>query len=134
VLSFKLEEGKLRPSPSRFAVQKINTYDVWAVNQFEVFTDKILFALSLRYGKQNGVVFNSKKQFNDTDWLADNGELTLWTVKAIPGYNAITNPFLIGVDDSGMKLVLVNTATRAMLDIAVLKKNHPDDQIMQGSI
>lgn len=46
MVSLKLEEGKLAQSPSRFAVQKINTDDVWAVNQFEVYNDKILFANS----------------------------------------------------------------------------------------
>ena len=44
VFSFKLAEGKLAPSPSKFAIQKINTEDVWAVNQFEIYNDKILFA------------------------------------------------------------------------------------------
>jgi hypothetical protein len=74
-------------------------------------------------------VFNSEKQFNETDWLPNNGVLTLWTVKAVPGYNPITNPFIIGEDNSGIKLVLMNTKTRAMLDIAVLKRNHPYDCI-----
>ena len=45
VFSFKLAEGKLAPSPSKFAIQKINTEDVWAVNQFEIYEDKILYAL-----------------------------------------------------------------------------------------
>ena len=31
VFSFKLVEGKLAPSPSKFAIQKIYTSDVWAV-------------------------------------------------------------------------------------------------------
>ena len=44
VFSFKLEEGKLAPSPSKFAIQKINTEDVWAVNLFEIYNDKILYA------------------------------------------------------------------------------------------
>jgi hypothetical protein len=46
VFSFKLEEGKLAPSPSKFAIQKINTKDVWAVPQFEIYNDKILYARS----------------------------------------------------------------------------------------
>jgi hypothetical protein len=44
VFSFKLAEGKLAPSPSKFAIQKINTEDVWAVNIFEIYNDKILYA------------------------------------------------------------------------------------------
>ena len=32
VFSFKLVEGKLAPSPNKFAVQKINTLDVALVN------------------------------------------------------------------------------------------------------
>ena len=44
VFSFKLAEGKLAPSPSKFAIQKLNTEDVWSVNQFEIYNDKILFA------------------------------------------------------------------------------------------
>lgn len=79
-------------------------------------------------------MFNSEKQFNDTDWLPDNGQLRLWSVKAIPGYNAITNPFIIGLDNTFTKLVMVNTATRAMLDIAILKRNHQLDGIYQDSI
>jgi hypothetical protein len=44
IFSFKLVEGKLAPSPSKFAVQQIDTSDVWAVTQFEVISDKILYA------------------------------------------------------------------------------------------
>jgi hypothetical protein len=44
VFSFKLAEGELAPSPSKFAIQKINTEDVWIVNQFEIYNDKILYA------------------------------------------------------------------------------------------
>ena len=43
VFSFKLVEGKLAPSPSKFAIQKIKTKDIMYVNEFEVFSDKILF-------------------------------------------------------------------------------------------
>jgi len=32
VLSFKLEEGKLAPSPSKFAIEEIDTSDVTLVN------------------------------------------------------------------------------------------------------
>jgi len=45
VWSFKLIEGKLAPSPSKLVVEQINTQDVYAVNQFEVYNDKVLFAL-----------------------------------------------------------------------------------------
>jgi len=44
VFSFKLVEGKLAPSPSKYAIQKIRTEDVWRVNEFEVFSDKVLYA------------------------------------------------------------------------------------------
>jgi hypothetical protein len=45
VWSFKLIEGRLAPSPSKLAVEQINTQDVYAVNQFEVYNDTLLFAL-----------------------------------------------------------------------------------------
>ena len=38
------------------------------------------------------------------------------------------------MDSSETKLVLVNTVTRDMLDIALLKRNHPDDIIVSESI
>ena len=38
------------------------------------------------------------------------------------------------MDSSGTKVVLVNTVTRDMLDIALLKRNHPNDYIVSGSI
>jgi len=44
VFSFKLVEGKLSPSPSKFAIQNIGESDVSGVNQFEIFSDKILYA------------------------------------------------------------------------------------------
>jgi hypothetical protein len=44
VLSFKLVEGKIAPSPSKFAIQQIDISDVFAVNSFEIFSDKILYA------------------------------------------------------------------------------------------
>ena len=44
VFSFKLVEGKLAPSPSKFAIQQIDTSDVAVVNEFEVLNDKILYA------------------------------------------------------------------------------------------
>ena len=34
VFSFKLDEGKLSPSPSKFAIQEIDTSDVRTVNEF----------------------------------------------------------------------------------------------------
>jgi hypothetical protein len=57
----------------------------------------------------------------------------LWTGKAVPGYKK-SNPFLIAIDNTRTKLVLVNTVTRDILDIAVLKRNHPDDLIIPYSI
>jgi hypothetical protein len=44
VLSFKLVEGKIAPLPSKFAIQQIDISDVFAVNQFEIFSEKILYA------------------------------------------------------------------------------------------
>ena len=58
----------------------------------------------------------------------------LWGGKAVPNYDTSKNPFYIAVDSSGTKVVLVNTVTRDMLDIALLKRNHPDDRIIPGSI
>ena len=74
-------------------------------------------------------VFNSKKKFNSIDWIPYSGELLLWGAKAVPGYKT-SKPFLIAVDNSFTKLVLVNTVTKDMLDIAVLKRNHPDEGII----
>ena len=54
--------------------------------------------------------------------------------KAIPGYNERTNPFVIALNNSWDKLVMINTQTQAVLDIAVLKRNHEDDRIEQESI
>ena len=59
IFSFKLVEGKLAPSPSKFAVQQIDASDVYAVNQFEVISDKILYARCKRYSNLDGAVFNS---------------------------------------------------------------------------
>ena len=73
VFSFKLDEGKLAPSPSKFALQQIDTSHVWAVNQFEVFSDKILYARCQRNGKLDGEVFNSDQKFNNIDWLPNTG-------------------------------------------------------------
>ena len=58
----------------------------------------------------------------------------LWGGKAIPNYDTSNNPFYIAVDSSATKLVLVNTVTRDMLDIAILKRNQPHDLIVPGSI
>jgi hypothetical protein len=44
VLSFKLQNGKLVPSPSKFAAELIDTTNVWLVHQFEVIGDKVLYA------------------------------------------------------------------------------------------
>ena len=45
VFSFKLVEGKLAPSPSKFAIQQIDASDIIYVNEFEVLNDKILYAI-----------------------------------------------------------------------------------------
>ena len=66
--------------------------------------------------------------------MPNSGLLTFYNIKAVPGYNARTNPFLIALDSSTTKLVLINTQTLATLDIAVLKKYNDLSQIEQGSI
>ena len=57
----------------------------------------------------------------------------LWSGKAVPGYKT-SIPFLIAIDNSRTKLVMVNTVTRDILDITVLKRNHPNDIIIPDSI
>lgn len=133
VLSFKLIEGKLAPSPSKFAVEQINTQDVYTINQFEIQNDRVLYARCARQNGLNGAVFLSDKEFNNTDWLPNHGELTLWSCKAVPGCSII-KPFLIAINSPSTKLVLINAVTQDMLEIAVLKRNHPGDWIVQGSI
>ena len=134
VFSFKLVEGKLIPSSSKFAVQQISALDVALVNQFEIFSDKILYARCKRYCKLDGAVFNSDQLFNNIDWLPGTNQLTFSTIRAIPSYNERTNPFLIALDNTSSKLVMINSSTKAVFDIAVLKRNHESDLILQGSI
>ena len=66
--------------------------------------------------------------------MLNTNELTLWTIKAVPGYNESSNPYTVAVDYTNTKLLLVNMQTRAIIEIAYLKRNHPEEQIMQGSI
>ena len=58
-------EGKLEPSPSKFAVEKINTEDVVMTFDFEVLADKVLYACCKRFKNQKNVVYNSEEQFNN---------------------------------------------------------------------
>ena len=44
ILSFKLNEGKLEPSPSKHAVEKIDLQVVLAINQFEIYADNVMYA------------------------------------------------------------------------------------------
>ena len=54
-------------------------------------------------------------------------------MSTVPGYSR-KYPFVVGIDDSRTKLVLVDTATGDKLDLAILKRNHPHDVIMQNKI
>jgi hypothetical protein len=57
-------EGKLEPSPSKFAVEKINTEDVVITLDFEVLADKVLYASCRRLKNHKNVVYDSEEQFN----------------------------------------------------------------------
>jgi hypothetical protein len=41
---------------------------------------------------------------------------------------------VIAINNSKDKLVMINSQMQAVLDIAVLKRNHEDDRIGHGSI
>ena len=81
--------------------------------------------------KLDWAVFHSEKHFNSIDWIPNSGELLLRGAKVVPGYKT-SQPFFIAVDLSCTKLVLVNTVTQDMLDIAILKRNHPHDVILES--
>ena len=100
---------------------------------FEVYADKVLYSRCARYNDQDGVIFNSEKQFMSIDWLPNTGEMSFRNSKAVPGYKT-SLPFFIALEDSCTKLVLVNTETLDKLDIAVMKCSHIDESIIFGSI
>lgn len=131
IFSFRLEEGMITPTFRKSNFMFTTSEKFYFLESFQVFSDKILYARAIKKDQLHNevVVFNSDKEFEDIDWLEGKKELELLSVLAVPGYNTTTNPFCVGVSTDHSKLKLVNTVTRVVLDIAVLKKNHPADAI-----
>jgi hypothetical protein len=87
IVSFQLEEGEIYGTPHRIIAEKIDISNVVSIPQFEIFGDRILYARCQRRMQQDGAVFSSEKSFKESEWLIDEGELSFWGVKAIPGYH-----------------------------------------------
>jgi len=102
---------------------------VWQISSLEVFDNAIVYAHCQRQNMPGGVAFGSELYFKLIRWQADAGDKQFWNVTVFPNYHAETDPFAVAIDHSYGKLVLLNTKSKASLELAVLKRNHQKDQI-----